>query len=95
MYRLSRFAKNLDIHNCVISTGNWVRYMYIFFGFKNNNNKNELCGYVEGTKLRRFEIVCIRCTDCWICRKFEYPELRKFNGNCVHYMYRLSVLGHM
>ena len=41
-------------------------------------------------KIQR-EIVCIiYVRNLWICRKIEYPELRKFKGKlCTLYMYRM------
>ena len=33
------------------------------------------------------EIVHIKYTDSLDSKKFEYPELLKFNGNCILYMY--------
>ena len=49
--------------------GNCVHYMYKFSRFVEKLNIQN-CINLMGN--------CIRCTDCWICKKIEYSELCKF-----------------
>ena len=84
MYRLSRFAKNLNstdtlnIQNCINSIGNYIHLMYGFSRFAKNF---EFYRYVEYSKLAEFnrKLCTLDVWNVWICRKIELPELRKFN----------------
>ena len=45
----------------------------------------------RASKIRRKILYIIYVRKVWICRKIEYPELRKFNGKfCALCMYRMS-----
>ena len=56
--------------------GNYVNYIYGLFGFAEKLNIQNCVNSTRNCVLD----VCI----FWICRKIEYPELRKFNGKlCI------------
>ena len=79
LYGMSRFAKNLNIQNCENWTGYCVHYMRGMFTLAEKLNI-PYCMYSIGY------IIYVR--NVWICKKIEYPELRKCNGKlCTIYMY--------
>ena len=82
MYGMPGFAKKSFVQNCENSTGNCVQYIC--------TESNDLLKYwISRTmKLHREIVYIIYVRNVWICRKIEYPELRKFNRKlCTLYMY--------
>ena len=82
MLRTFGFDEKLNIPNYENSTGNCVHYICTeWLDLQKNWISRE-------SKIQR-EIVYIKYVwNVWFCRKIEYPELRKFDGNlCTLYMY--------
>ena len=78
LYELFRFIENLNyanalnVRNCVNSKRNCAHYMYGLSEYAKNLNP---MNYVSNEKLCTLDVRIV-----WICKKFVYTELRKFNG---------------
>ena len=85
MYGMSRFAEKLNIQIYENLTGNYVPYICTeLLDLKKN-------WIFRAAKIQRKIVCIIYVQNDWICRKIEYPELRKFNGKlCTVYMYATS-----
>ena len=85
MYRMTGFAEKLNIQNCENSMGNCVQYIC-------TQRLDLLQNWISRTaKIQREIVYIIYVRNVWICKKIEYPELRKFNGKlCTVYMYATS-----
>ena len=83
MYGMLGLAEKLHILICINSTGNCAHYMYGMSGFAEKLNV-QICENSLGN--------CIfPVRNFWICRKIEYPKLRKFNGKlCTLHTYGRS-----
>ena len=78
-YGLFRFAKKLNIQNCVFHNKLCTLYVQIV----------RICRKIKYLELRKFnEKLCtLYVQNVWICRKIEYTKLRKFNGKlCALYV---------
>ena len=85
MYGMSGFAEKLNIQNCENSTGNCVRYMCT------KSLDLQKIWIFKTTKIEQEIVYIIYARNVLICRKFEYPELRKFNWKLsTLYMYGMS-----
>ena len=73
MYGMSGFAEKLNIQNCENSTGNCVRYMCT------KSLDLQKIWIFKTAKIEQEIVYIIYARNVLICRKFEYPELRKFN----------------
>ena len=81
MYGMSGFAENLNIMNCVNST------VYLIHKGWDCLDLQKIWMF-RTAKIHREIVYIIYVRNVWICRKIEYPELRKFNGKlCTLYMY--------
>ena len=81
---MSGCVEKLNIQNSENSTGNSILYMYGMSGFAEN-------WISRIAKIQREIVYIIYVQKVWICRKIEYPELRKFNGKLYTlYMYGTS-----
>ena len=85
MYGMFGFAEKLNIQNCENSMGNCVYYIC-------TQRLDLLKNWISRTaKIRGKILYVIQVWNVWICRKIEYPDLRKFNGKlCTLYMYRIA-----
>ena len=85
LYGMSGLVEILYIQNCENSTANFVHYICTE-GLDLQKN------WISRTAKIQWEIVYIILVwKVWICRKIEYPELRKLLGKlCTLYMYGTS-----
>ena len=85
MYGMSGFVAKLNIQNYENLTANFVHYICTECLDLQKN-------WISRTAKFQWEIVyIIYVRKVWICRKIEYPELRKFKGKlCTLYMYVTS-----
>ena len=83
MHVMSRFAKKLNIQNCINSTKNCVHYTYEMSRFEEK--------LIVQSCANSMEIVYIIRTKCLQLQKNWMSKLRKFNGKLgIVYMYRMS-----
>ena len=81
MYGMSGFAENLNIMNCVNSI------VYLVHKCRECLDLQKI--WMSRTaKIHREIVYILYVRNVWICRKIEYPKLRKFNRKlCTLYMY--------
>ena len=84
MYEMSRVAENLSIQNCVNST------VYLVHKCREYLDLQKIL-MSRTAKIHREIAYIMYVRNVWICRKIEYPELRKFIRILrTLYMYRMS-----
>ena len=82
MYGMAGFAEKLNIQSCENSTENSVCYVCTEYL---DSSKNWIS---KTAKIQRQILYIIYVQNVWICRKIEYPKLRKFNRKFfILYMY--------
>ena len=85
MYGMSVFVEKLNIHNCKNSKGNCLHYICTE-GLDLQKNWSSRTAKIQQ---KIVDIIYVR--KVWICKKIEYPELRKFNTKmCTLYIYGTS-----
>ena len=100
MCRMVGFAEKLNIQNCENSMGNCLHYICTE-GLNLQKNWisrtakihwDLLKNWISRTaKIQREIVYIIYVRNGCICRKIEYPKLRKFGGKfCMLYMYGMS-----
>ena len=72
MYEMSRVAENLSIQNCVNST------VYLVHKCRECLDLQKIW-MSKRAKIHREIAYIMYVRNVWICRKIEYPELRKLN----------------